>query len=121
GRVSNTGPTSSNPARWQLTQLTYAPSMQLTSIPGRLGAPSASDPCAFFTSETACSSIGSGSGVVYSTSGANQTAPSTIGTYPVGTKICYALSVKDRRHDDANWQHSALACYIVGKSPKVNV
>ncbi len=44
-----------------------------------------------------------------------------IGEYEVGTRLCYALSVQPRRYDDVSWYHSAPACVVVAKKPKVQV
>ena len=56
---------------------------------------------------------------VYETSGAAHTAPSTISSYGLGTKVCYALSVRPYDQSTGDWRHSALACYVIGKKPKV--
>lgn len=47
----------------------------------------------------------------------------TVNDYPVGTKICYATSVKP--YSDASaaamWRHSAPECVILGKKPQVHI
>ena len=49
------------------------------------------------------------------------TQTSFIGEYPIGTQICFALSVRDRSNDSSQWQHSVPRCATVGKMPKVQV
>ena len=120
GGVSNSGTTTSLDTEWRLTELRYNPSIPLTGIPQKSGGTSGGDPCAYFTSENACLTLDSGSRT-YSTSGANHSAESTIGSYAIGTKICYALSVRPYSHTTGDWRHSALKCYVIGKNPKVQV
>ena len=40
---------------------------------------------------------------------------------PVGSKICFVMSVRQYNQDANDWRHSALSCRIVSKSPKVQV
>ncbi len=44
-----------------------------------------------------------------------------IGDVPVGTRVCFALSVQPRANSDASWAHSKPICTVVGKKPKVQI
>ena len=120
GRVTNAGPTDSRDTAWQLTELVYTPGTAVSDLPNTNGGTSGSDPCGYFSSTAGCSVLASGTRV-YETSGAAHTAPSTISSYGLGTKVCYALSVRPYDQSTGDWRHSALACYVIGKKPKVQI
>ncbi len=44
-----------------------------------------------------------------------------IGDFPLGTKICYALSVAPISQGNGNWRHSDPFCVIIAKAPKFQV
>jgi len=44
-----------------------------------------------------------------------------IGTFDVGTEICYTLSVQPFQHNNGQWRHSAPACVVIAKKPKVQI
>jgi hypothetical protein len=122
-RVTNSGATKSQPGiQWQITQVRYRPGVN--PIPNKAGSGNTGDaPCSFFTGNTQCTNISSGTeggGYAYrETKG--YAANGNIGDEPVGTQICYAMSVKRNAWDKADWRHSQLSCYTVGKKPKVQV
>ncbi len=122
GSVRNQGPTNSRPnIDWQVTQMRYNKNV---AIPQKSGGTSAqsTNPCAYFTGELDCTSIASGRQGVYTRNSVqNHPATATINDYPVGTRICFAMSVRQYTHTTENWRHSALSCYVVGKKPKVNI
>ena len=114
--VENSGPTISRPTQWQLSRVELAPGQ---AVPA--GGSSASDPCSFFSS---CQRADGGSNVTFDIGDRALPAAGhteTVGDIPVGTKICYAMSVQPSSHSTSNWQHSSLQCMIVGKKPKVQV
>ncbi len=122
GNVANAGPTSSRSTEWRITELKYRNTMALNNIPQKDGSPdSGQDPCDYFTGETDCNNNLNSGNQTYPTSGGNHSANATIGADEIGTKICYALSVKPFNQDTSNWRHSALKCYVIGKKPKVQV
>lgn len=120
GTVVNEGPTSSRDTDWQLTQLRYPASVDITSIPSRTGGDGASRPCDYFTGEIACTELNTAN-QTYSRSGDTHSATASIGTNPLGTKICYSLSVRPYNQTTSDWRHSALSCYIISKKPKVQI
>ena len=132
GRVSNNGPTKSQPnINWRITQVKYSPGT--TTIPNQAGGTGTTTPCGFFTGNLTCNdSLASGteaSGYGFGTVGPNNPLSSqdynAIGQLsddPPGTKICYAMSIQPYTHTSAtNWRHSQLYCLIIGKQPKVQV
>jgi hypothetical protein len=112
--VNNSGATSSSAAQWQVTTFTIAPGRP---VPG--GGLDGSVPTTHY---------GNGATVISSGNQAfprgNQplSAPAqTIADLPVGTKVCFALSVQPVTQANGSWSHSAPACVTVAKSPKVDV
>jgi len=125
GNVSNnTGTTKSQTnIQWQITQAVYKPSVN--PIPHSGGGVSSSNPCAFFSGSASCGAISGGAGTEAAGygKGASKTYSGTgsIGDLPVGTHVCYAMSIKRNSSSSADWRHSKLYCLVVGKQPKVQV
>ena len=44
-----------------------------------------------------------------------------IGDFPIGTRICYALSVQPITQSNGAWRHSTPFCIIIAKGPKLQV
>ena len=121
GAVRNNGPTDSRAnAPWQLTKLRYSKN---SPIPQKAGGTSVSSsgPCIFFAGEQACDTVASGTRTYIRNNTVNHPGTTDIDDYPVGTRICFAMSVRQYTHTTEDWRHSALSCYVVGKKPKVNI
>lgn len=123
GYVRNDGPTISRPnIDWQITKVRYPKG---AAIPQKGGGDSGDtvDPCKFFNSWAACDPVNSGQQSPYypSNNTVRHDGITDIQDYEVGTRICFALSVRQYRHDQNGWRHSQLYCYVVGKYPKVQV
>lgn len=121
GNVRNTGPTKSHPnIQWQITQVRYNPGV---SIARKSGGVSSSNPCAFFIGNNGCTSLSSGTEVTGYSSNANRnyTGSGGIGDVPVGTNLCFAMSVRRNSDSSTDWRHSQLHCITIGKKPKVQV
>lgn len=120
GRVRNEGPTKSHTnIRWQVTQMRYAPGV---AVPNTGGGYSPNDPCRYFSvTGPACSVLSSGNEVNGYGNGAVATySPNgNIGDEPVGTRICFAMSVVRGSSATTDWRHSRPACLVVGKKPKI--
>ena len=131
--VTNSGPTKSQAVDWQVTGFVVSPG----STPPD-GGVSPGVPCSFYKSNvTSCTSPlkdGSGNDVKGNTifdgsatgrvtnsttdlTGANYTVPDL----PVGSRVCFAQSVKPNSSSDVNWRHSTPICVVVSKSPLVHV
>ncbi|OYW43287.1 hypothetical protein B7Z28_00950, partial [Candidatus Saccharibacteria bacterium 32-45-3] len=122
GNVSNIGSvTKSHPnIQWQITETRYASGV---TSPSAAGGISASIPCTYYSSNNGCTVLASGTQASgYSNSTAqNYAANATVGDLPVGTKICFSMSIRRNSSSNADWRHSQLYCLVVGKRPKVNV
>ena len=112
--VRNSGTTTSSSADWRVVAFTLAPG---AGIPG--GNTNTSDPEQYF--RNSARSIGSSSNA-FGTGVTNlSVAQQDIGDLPIGTRVCYALSVKPVTQSYSGWRHSAPFCVTVGKSPKVQI
>lgn len=119
-KIDNAGPTASSEVEWQLSQFivssngNYRTTMQDNNSPPKNWygygnknevAPLASGSSSFGVGNTR---VGSGS----------QNIPDE----SVGTKICYALSVRPFSQDPgSNWRHSTPSCLLIGKKPMVQI
>lgn len=121
GNVYNNGPTDSKSnAEWQLTQLVYKPSVTPSN---RGGGDDGNDPCRYFTGSDSCTKIDGGidSTAYTRNAGRDYDRNGNVGDLPVGSLVCFAMSVKPYSHATTDWRHSKLYCLIVSKSPKVTV
>lgn len=130
--VDNVGDVQSQPTQWEITQINVQPGQP---VPNSSGGISGTAPCQsnggapfgnYFSSAGAtCKNAAKGSGVFTLGSPSGSLQPTLngydIGDVPVGTKVCFALSVQPRANNDGNWAHSAPVCTTVGKKPKVQV
>lgn len=124
-RVTNSGPTNSRPTQWQLTRLDITPGNATPRVGGGLG-PAAQPPCVYFAGVgSACRSLQSGTSVFDSSNGvtgdALNNATEAIIDLPVGSKICFAMSVRPVSSSSTDWSHSAPICLTVAKKPKVQI
>ena len=132
--VNTTGEVNSQNTQWEITQINVKPGKKAphedegaTASPqapcqGNGGAPSGN----YFTSADAtCRNVGKGSGVFNLGTPSQNLKPSVtgvdIGDVPVGTRVCFALSVQPRSNSDTQWGHSKPICTVVGKKPKVQI
>lgn len=134
--VTNNGPTKSRNASWDITQVIVNPGK---NKPNEAGGNSNQSACGNYfrpvPADGSCSVIASGNNKVFGSNGARPdgstifpalvdsslSGTGTIGDLPVGTKVCYALSVRDRSDSSNEWRHSPLSCMTVGKKPKVQI
>jgi len=112
--VTNAGPTTSSNASWRVVNFRLAPGV---AVPN--GGDSNTIPETYF-----------GNGAVTIANGSQDFAKGAsgvavnqqiIGDFPLGTRICYALSVVPISQSNGNWRHSTPFCIIIAKSPKVQV
>ena len=132
GTVKNDGPTKSAPnTNWQLVQVIVNPGTPIPQIgnttPASRANPNA--PCGYYT----------GAGVTCTRKYPDPLAPygptipanaigvelskttETIGDVPVGSKVCFGISVQPYSSTSSNWAHSQLVCLVVSKKPNLNV
>lgn len=132
--VNNTGNSRSQSTRWEITKITVEPGARAPRE-GDPATASATAPCQssggassgnYFQNATgSCENVGSGTGRFDLGSPAQNLRPSAnninVDDLPAGTRLCFALSVQPRTHNDSRWMHSRVSCTIVGKKPKVQV
>jgi hypothetical protein len=129
GRVENESANPSKETEWRLTRIVYGSGPNPVSTSGN---DDPKDPCSFF--DTAgriappCDAVDEGTGRVFDPNKITVVSDKYKYTVPesaeVGTKICFAVSVKpptEKDEDQNTWRHSDLRCVIVSKSPKVQI
>lgn len=113
--VNNTGSTSSTSVQWQLTRFV---------VPANVNPPPRNPD----SSQTPVQYYGNGAQVIQSGTrvfnrGVNAIPanPYALEDLPVGTKVCFALSVQPRSHTTSNWRHGTPDCVVISKKPKVQI
>ena len=118
------GATKSAPnVSWQIHQMIYAPGV---SAPNS-GGDNNTDACGFagFSAKADCKKINEGTEAdgYERNSSKEYDADTMLENYPIGTKICFVMSVNkynaDNQSKDDAWRHSAPSCIIIAKKPKV--
>lgn len=114
--VNNTGSTSSSPnTQWRVVTFRVPPG---GGVPG--GGDSGTIPETFFA--RGAIAVANGTGVTFPRNVTSlAVSKQVIGDFPIGTRICYALSVQPITQDNGNWRHSAPFCVVIAKSPKFQV
>lgn len=132
--VDTVGQVNSNPTQWEITQITVQPGKKAPHEDEN-GTVSPEAPCQsnggapagnyFVSGDAACKNVAKGTGIFNLGAPSPNLQPSVsgvdIGDVPVGTRICFALSVQPRANDDGQWAHSKPICTVVGKKPKVQI
>jgi hypothetical protein len=128
--VLNEGNASSQNTQWEITQINVSPGKKAPHEDEN-GTTSPEAPCQsnggapvgnyFRSGDAACRNVQKGTGVFP----LNTTQPFVgaidIGDIPVGTRVCFALSVQPHSNTDAAWAHSKPVCTVVGKKPKIQI
>ena len=126
GKLTNAGVTKTRDTDWQFSYVTI-PSDKPVPTPGNSS--STTSPCTFYKNQSSTIScdianFSEGGGPtgrqIFNFSSSTYSFPSrgfVIPDLPVGTKLCYALSVKARSDSSSDWTHSALACLVISKHP----
>jgi hypothetical protein len=128
--ISNNG-TVTRDTEWRLTKLTANSGNDISPDEN-----SRSDrsPCSFYSSDR-CETIKKGE-AIFDTDGSVESKisgddfsaySSNTGDTPLGTEVCFVLSVKPwathdpYRESDEEWRHSATRCFKIVKKPKVQI
>ena len=131
--VKNIAEGSSSGTNWVVNSMTYPagstpPNTPATSDNYGQTTANLKRPCAYFTTVGArnCQTESSGTGNYAPGDTALSNVDAIIGNYPLGTKVCFTLSVWSKDNTDLNvanqvWAHSAPACLIVARSPNVQI
>jgi hypothetical protein len=132
--VDNTGTVVSRATQWEITQINVQPGKKAphedegatasSTAPCQTGGGAASGNY-FQSADATCRNLEKGSGVFNRGTPAQNLKPFVqdreVGDLPVGTRVCFALSIQPRSNTDNNWGHSKPLCTIVGKKPKVQI
>lgn len=131
--VNNNGNTRSNPTQWEITKMIVQPGQTAPNEGGSV-VHSGTAPCEggggaasgnyFQNGGTTCENVAKNTGR-FPVGSPSSLQPSVsgveVGDLPVGTRICFALSVQPRSSSSSQWAHSVPVCTVVGKKPKVQV
>jgi len=124
GAVRNSGSTVSKPnINWRLTQVVYDRTATIPSAIKNGGTSGSSTlPCTYVTGERQCRDVTTGTRSSYAQ---NSTVPhsgnAAIDEWPMGTQICFVMSVRQYNQNTDDWRHSPILCYRVGVKPKVDI
>ncbi len=122
GFVAKSGATASKPdTPWRISMLVYSPTATINKNGGTTAG--SVGPCTFFTGEASCddTSVNGIRASPYTAASTTESGTFNISSYDVGTRICFALSVRNYNQTTDGWRHSDLRCLIAGKKPKVDV
>lgn len=116
---SNPGRTTvSESVRWELKRVEVAPGGSITMTQQE----NATAPCAHYGNNCIDKTSGTQVFPAGNTALAALNGEMVNATTPVGTKICYTLSVRPYTHlSDTDWRHSVPVCVTVSKQPKMQV
>jgi len=114
--VANAGPTGSSNVEWRVTTFRLAP-----GVAEPVGGTGSGVPASYYGNSATDIKSGTRQFPRNTTNLQNELARQAIGDYPVGTKICYGLSVRPYSHTTGNWRYSKPFCIIVTKKPKFQV
>ncbi len=132
--VDNVGEVNSRNTQWEITQITVKPGKKAPhQDEGTTISPEA--PCQsnggapagnyFKSGDADCKNVAKGGGIFNIGSPSQNLKPGIggvdIGDVPVGTHVCFTLSVQPRANSDERWAHSKPICTVVGKKPKVQI
>jgi hypothetical protein len=113
--VDNAGNAASSNTQWQFTQFVVPPA---GSYPG--AGVNAAVPAAYYGNGLVA--LDSRTGASFPLGRLIIGSPSIIiPDLPVGTRVCYALSVQARSNSDGRWAHSTPSCVIIAKKPKIQI
>jgi len=125
--VNNDGNVASNPTQWEITQMTVQPGQRAPHEDAGAITISGNAPCGnhFANGVSQCRNVARGNDRFNLGRPAQNVKPRASGVevadLPVGTRVCFALSVQPRGSSDNRWAHSRPVCVVVGKKPKVQV
>lgn len=131
GTVANVGNIQSNPTQWEITRIDVQPGKKAPHEDEN-GTVSGTAPCQsgggapsgnyFDSGDADCRNAAKGNDIFPLSSPPKPRANDVeVGDLPVGTRVCFALSVQPRGFTDNNWAHSKPLCTVVGKKPKLQV
>lgn len=122
GTIKNSGATVSETASWLYTRFVVGIGQ---SLPGIQGKNNDTNPCHLLAGYSGCITMpgatGSGSRTFSANSTTGESTSETLGAYPLGSQICYVLSVAPPSKGSNQRYYSNVRCVIVAKFPLVQV
>lgn len=116
--AGNASVTTDSPAvEWELKRVEVAPGGSIPMTQQENG----TAPCSHYGNSCTPKGGGTQSFPAGSTTLAALTGETIAQNTPVGTQICYTLSVRPYSQANGNWRHGAPVCVKVSKQPKVQV
>ena len=126
GNIKNDGPTKSRPdGKWQISKIVF--NKTPTTEQKKTG-DSSSNACSwsqYSSGKKSCTKTQEGAWSDPISNGGNFSSnikdEFEAGDEPVGTTVCYVLSISPFKEGSSGWRHSSLQCLTYGKKPKVQV
>lgn len=112
--IQNSQTGTSDPANWQTTTFVVPPSR-----PVPVAGTNTTAPTAYYGN--GATTVATGTGTYRPGVNPIGVADQTAGDYPVGTRICYALSVSPYNRTGPGWRHSTPFCVVIAKKPKTQI
>ena len=126
GNVNNNGLTKSRPGgNWQISRIVFNGTPSATQ---KQGGESSTEACGwskYNSGKRDCNKTNEGTWTGSINNGSNfsngMIDETTAGDEPVGTTVCFVLSIQPYAEGSSGWRHSDLKCITYGKKPKVQV
>lgn len=122
--IDNQGKSTSKAVQWQLSRCRVAPGGPAAAY-GAAPDNTSNGVTTYNARGATCQQVSSGTNQTFPKNVTNLTQINNqaIGNEPVGTRICYVLSVNPPTYSSASnvWRHSTPTCIVVAKKPKVQV
>ena len=126
GNVNNNGLTKSRPGgNWQISRIIFNGTPSATQKQGGESSTEACDWSKYNSGKRNCNKTNEGTWTGSINNGSNFSNgiidETTAGDEPVGTTVCFVLSIQPYAEGSSGWRHSDLQCITYGKKPKVQV
>ena len=126
GNINNNGLTKSRPGgNWQISRIVFNGTPSATQ---KQGGESSTEACGwskYNSGKRDCNKTNEGTWTGSINNGSNFSNgivdETTAGDEPVGTTVCFVLSIQPYAEGSSGWRHSDLQCITYGKKPKVQV
>ena len=126
GNINNNGLTKSRPGgNWQISRIVFNGTPSATQ---KQGGESSTEACGwskYNSGKRNCNKTNEGTWTGSINNGSNFSNgiidETTAGDEPVGTTVCFVLSIQPYAEGSSGWRHSDLQCITYGKKPKVQV
>ena len=126
GNINNNGLTKSRPGgNWQISRIVFNGTPSATQKQGGESSTEACDWSKYNSGKRNCNKTNEGTWTGSINNGSNFSNgiidETTAGDEPVGTTVCFVLSIQPYAEGSSGWRHSDLQCITYGKKPKVQV